>query len=114
MVRGATDLDGNRVEIVCANLSAGGAYCRCPTKFAPMTRLDVALELPGTEEIHPRDLLHVSAAVVRCDPDPAGPGLYNLALFFLDPAPEVQDRLAHFIAQHDPAHASGGGHEHRA
>ena len=60
--------------------------------------MDVSLELPvgaGREDVD--SLVQLQAVVVRCEPHPATPGCWSLALYFPAPEPDVRERLARYV-----------------
>jgi hypothetical protein len=65
------------------NLSAGGLFCTSRTFVAPMTRLALSLELPGTAGIGGA-VVQGEAVVVRTEPAAPSPdpSTYRIALFF--------------------------------
>jgi hypothetical protein len=50
--------------------------------------------------------LHLHAVVVRCEPDPSGPGSWNLALFFVETESTPLERLARYLHDHHDSHRS--------
>jgi PilZ domain-containing protein len=78
--------DGARVALETINLSAGGLFCTSPAWVAPMTRLALALELPGPSgNSDGTAVVRGEAVVVRTEPPAPVPnhdGGYRIALFF--------------------------------
>ena len=97
-------LDGDEIRILCSDVSVGGACCHSESSVPVMTRLDVALRLPpdGAPAGAPitAEELHLHAVVVRCEPDPASPDLWKLAIFFLEPEPTALSRLSRYVHEH--------------
>ncbi len=48
--------------------------------------------------------LHLHAVVVRCEPDPSGPGSWNLALFFVETESTPLERLSRYLHEHHDSH----------
>ena len=66
-----------------ANLSAGGLFCTSRAWVAPMTRLALSLELPGSAG-NGGAVVEGEAIVVRTEPaaPTPDPSTYRIALFF--------------------------------
>ncbi len=86
------------IKATTQNISASGVYCTLDQFVAPMTKLEVAFELP-TE--HKPVRMTVSGVVVRVEPlvTPEGQAQYKIAVFFN--ALEERDRaiIATFVEQ---------------
>ena len=88
---------GHRVEIEAANICEGGAYCRCDAPIGLMTVLQVSLDLQMNGYGDGEGPIVTDAIVVRCEPNLANRGLYNLALFFPHLDQDSRDRIARFV-----------------
>jgi len=80
------------------NISASGAYCTLRRALAPMTKLQVRLEIPGRR--HPTRI-SCEGVVVRVDRPSGNPyrGSCNVAIFFSDIADRHRAVLAHYVHQ---------------
>ncbi len=78
------------------NLSASGAYCTVRKFLAPMTKLQVRLELPGDHRPVP---IECQGVVVRVEPpEPVSRrSTYRVAIFFNDLSERNRDGLAQFV-----------------
>jgi len=80
------------------NISASGAYCQIPRFVAPMTTLQVRLEIPGRS--HPAHI-ECQGVVVRVEParlNPS-PSRYHVAIFFSDLADRDRAVIARYVQQ---------------
>ena len=80
------------------NVSASGAYCIVKRYVAPMTKLQVRLEIPGQTHLS----VKCEGVVVRTDPPQPDPKRheYSVAIFFQDISERDRTTLAHYIDQH--------------
>lgn len=90
----SADGSDEMVEMEVVNLSHGGAYCNSQRRFAPMTRLEVQMDLPGRTPISVP--LTATAVIVRVEDGPEG-GPYRMALWFQEMSPEDRSRLRRFL-----------------
>ena len=78
------------------NISASGAYCTVRKFLAPMTKLQVRLELPGDHRALP---IECQGVVVRVEPPEPVPrrATYRVAIFFNDLSERDRDGLVQFV-----------------
>ncbi len=82
------------------NLSCGGALCLLSESVAPMTRLDIVLELPSVPGLGalPRQSVRCSAVVVRQDRMPlAAQPSYLTAIYFSELKETDRRRIGEFV-----------------
>jgi len=80
------------------NLSTIGAYCTLDRFLAPMTKLQLELELPdGARRVRVRG----EGVVVRAEPVVASPegGRYHVAIFFTEMTEHDRSAIARFVRQ---------------
>ncbi len=91
-IRGA----GDALQAETTNLSATGLYCRLGRFLAPMTKLQLELEVPGDGRA---SRIRADGVVVRVDPvvvagqQPA----YHTAVFFTELADRDRRTIAQFV-----------------
>ena len=87
------------------NLSASGAYCMLERFIAPMTKLQLAFDLPNGSR---RVKVRCSGVVVRVEPvvTNAERGGYNVAIFFTELAERDRVAIAQFVRRRLAATAS--------
>ena len=80
------------------NLSASGAYCTLERFIAPMTKLELKLELPN--ETHPT-LIRCQGVVVRVEPvvSNADRGRYHIAVLFTELKKQDRAAIERFVRQ---------------
>jgi len=80
------------------NISASGAYCQIPRFVAPMTKLQVWLEIPSRS--HPARI-ECQGVVVRVEPSRINPhpARYHVAIFFSDLADRDRSIIARYVQQ---------------
>jgi c-di-GMP-binding flagellar brake protein YcgR len=87
------------VDFETINLSAGGLFCTSPAWVAPMTRLALAMHLPGSTGSEAA-VVEGEAVVVRTEPGAPSEhhhGGYRIALFFSRMAEEHRRALHQFL-----------------
>ena len=90
--------DAETIEMQVSNVSLGGVYCRSTTEFAPMTKIEVTLELPlesGMQSIRS------DAVVVRSGKSAGEDGPYFHALFFQHMDPTDREHLMRFLGTYE-------------
>ena len=89
------------LQAVTENLSCGGALCNLARAIAPMTRLDVLLDLPPPPGLGwPHQSVRCHGVVVRQDRLPlAEKPTYLTAIYFSDLAEEDRRRIGEFVLQ---------------
>ena len=95
-IRFALTQDGSVLEAETRNLSTSGAYCTASRFLAPMTKLQVQVDLPGGAR---RTTVRCTGVVVRVEPVVATPdrGEFHLAIFFSDLSERDREAIAHFV-----------------
>lgn len=89
------------------NISASGAYCTLDRFVAPMTKLQLAFELPqGSRRVK----IQCAGVVVRIEPVVAtvDRGMYNVAIFFTELAERDRSAIARFVRERLSATPSTG------
>ena len=91
------------------NLSASGAYCALDRFVAPMTKLQLQMELPTANSGRPATI-HCYGVVVRTKPlvAPGERGRYHVAIFFTDLSTRDRATITRFVARRLVAHRSTG------
>ena len=87
------------VEMEAINISVGGVHCRSHRFIAPMTRFNITLDLPGSDQARPP--LTIEAVVVRVERQPdsqTGPP-FRLSLWFQRMEPADRARLRRFLGR---------------
>ena len=91
-----------RFETLTKNLSCGGALCSLSEPVAPMTKLEVVLDLPpshGAVRV-PRQTVHCVGVVIRQDKLPLEERpSYLTAIYFTDLTTEDRRRIGEFVLQ---------------
>ena len=91
--------DGTTIQTQTVNLSAAGVYCTLDRFLAPMTKLQLAYELPqGARRVK----IQCTGVVVRSAPVIATPerGGYHTAIFFTDLSDRDRSVVTRFVQQH--------------
>ena len=80
------------------NVSTLGAYCTVKRFLAPMTKLQIRLEVPGHPQPTP---VTCEGVVVRVDPVLTNPteARYQVAILFRDLSDRSRSVLAHYVQQ---------------
>ena len=82
------------------NLSCGGALCLLSQSMAPMTKLDMVLELPSVPGLGalPRQRVHCGGVVIRQDQMPLSQDpSFLTAIYFSDLQEADRRRIAEFV-----------------
>lgn len=92
---GLKDGDGF-INAQTENISASGAYCLLDRFIAPMTKLDLRLELPNGMR---NRIIRCSGVVVRVEPvvSDANHGRYHIAVFFSELSPKDRTAITQFV-----------------
>ena len=89
---------GAALQTETKNISASGAYCTLDRFLAPMTKLQLAFELPqGSRRVK----IRCAGVVVRIEPVVASAdrGMYNVAIFFTELAERDRSAIARFVRE---------------
>jgi len=97
-------LDQKPLVTLTRNISCGGALCELSQKVAPMTKLDIAFELPGVSIGSADRLIRCTGVVVRQEPADS-PRHYLTAIFFQSIRTQDRRRLAEFVVETMLVHA---------
>lgn len=94
-------LGSDRLETSTENLSCGGALCSLSQAIAPMTQLEVLLDLPPPPGLGwPHQSVRCTGVVVRQDRLPlAERPAFLTAIYFSDVSPEDRRRIGEFVLQ---------------
>jgi len=90
------------VQAETKNLSAAGAYFTLDRFIAPMTKLQLQMELPsGTGDASRGKTIRCAGVVVRVDPlvAHAERGGYHIAVFFTELSDRDRSAIARFVSQ---------------
>lgn len=82
------------------NLSCGGALCLLGRSVAPMTKLDLVLEMPSVPGMNalPRQLVHCAGVVIRQDQMPLSQQpSFLTAIYFSELKDTDRRRIAEFV-----------------
>ncbi|MAF26344.1 MAG: PilZ domain-containing protein [Gemmatimonadota bacterium] len=101
-------ISGDTVSISTINISTGGVYVEIPHFIEPLTKLSIALMIPGPTESEEASLIEVEAIVVRTLPDaPSGDvERYEVACAFLELSDSSRDLINRYVLSHTPPPAS--------
>lgn len=96
--------EGDPLAVTTLNVGAGGVYVEVPRFIEPLTKLEIALELPGTGG---STRLETEAIVVRTQPEQetAGVDSYQVACAFLGLTDEHRAALQQWVTTHKGAAA---------
>lgn len=91
----------DRLQTMTENLSCGGALCSLSQPIAPMTKLEVLLDLPPPPGLgRPHQSVRCTGVVVRQDRLPlADRHTFLTAIYFSDLSPEDRRRIGEFVLQ---------------
>ena len=94
-------LGAEKFQTLTKNLSCGGALCSLAEPMAPMTKLDLVLDLPAVPGAvaASRQTVRCVGVVVRQDRLPLEEHAYLTAIYFADLKPEDRRRIGEFILQ---------------
>ena len=93
-------LDEATVPARTLNLSAGGAYLVTQDQLAPLSKLELGIELPAlpVEEKGGKSwVLQVDAVVVHSEPTEEAGGGFRVGVAFMNMSPEDRTRLEDYI-----------------
>ena len=92
------------IEARTENISTAGACCTLKQFLAPMTKLQIRLELPGHS---PSTVVSCRGVVVRVQPQTprAKQSAYNIAIFFNDLSDHSRTVLARYVQERLPVAA---------
>ncbi len=99
------DGGGREIRTETLNISTAGAYCFTDQFIAPMTKLQLRLELPHS----PKPVkIQCEGVVVRSEPvvSSAQQGQYHLAVFFSEMSERDRDAIARFVQARLASHPS--------
>ncbi len=91
-----------KLQTLTKNLSCGGALCSLPEEIAPMTQLDLVLDLPAVPgtAAPSRQQVHCMGVVIRQDRLPLEEKpTYLTAIYFSDLKAEDRRRIGEFVLQ---------------
>jgi hypothetical protein len=90
---------GEPLAVTTVNLGAGGVYVEVPHFIEPLTKLEIALDLPAPAG---NTRIEAEAIVVRTFPEQetAGTGRYRVACAFLALSDEHRTLLQTWVAAH--------------
>lgn len=92
--------EAGTLEAKTENLSAAGAYCTLKRYVAPMTKLQIRLELPGASK---PATVNCQGVVVRVHPPaPTPKATYQVAIFFHELSDHGRSVLARYIQDRLP------------
>ena len=103
---------GRAIRSQTRNLSTAGAYCLIDEFIAPMTKLQLDLELPPTGqpgEQHQRPVrIRCEGVVVRIEPvvESAEQGRYHMAVFFSQMSERDRAAIVRFVQARLASHPS--------
>lgn len=103
----ALGADGGDLSVTSINIGAGGVYVEVPRFIEPLTKLSLALEIPGPTPEDDSVRVEAEAIVVRTLPEAedASVDRYEVACAFLDLADESRDVINRYLLTH-PAQTS--------
>ncbi len=94
----AGESSGETIEMQVSNVSLGGVYCRSTREFAPMTRIEVTMELPLDSGVQS---IRTDAVVVRSGKSAGEDGPYFHALWFQHMDPADREHLMRFLGTYE-------------
>ena len=103
----ALGASGGDLSVTSINIGAGGVYVEVPRFIEPLTKLSLALEIPGPTPDDDSVRVEAEAIVVRTLPEveDASVERYEVACAFLDLADESRDAINRYLLTH-PAQTS--------
>ena len=95
---------GEPLAVTTVNVGAGGVYVEVPHFIEPLTKLEIALDLPGASGA---TRIETEAIVVRTSPEQetAGTERYQVACAFLALSEDHRVALQTWVAAHHPSQA---------
>jgi hypothetical protein len=96
---GATD---EALSVSTINIGAGGVYLEIPRFIAPLTKLQLAMHIPGPTPEEEPVFLETEAIVVRTLPEQEEEGRdrYEVACAFLSLPDEHRDAINRYVLTH--------------
>ncbi len=97
-----TEAGGEALAVSSLNVSAGGVYVQLPRFIEPLTKVALALEIPGPTAQEAPVRIETDAIVVRTVPETPQDGVdrYEVACAFLELADEHRDAINRYILTH--------------
>ena len=97
----AISSDGQAIQAETENLSTSGAYCVLDHFIAPMTKLELAFELPNGAR---RTRIQGTGVVVRVEPriSERAQSQYYVAIFFSEMSERHRDAISKFVRRRLP------------
>ena len=97
----AISSDGRAIQAETENLSTSGAYCVLDRFIAPMTKLELAFELPNGAR---RTRIQGTGVVVRVEPriSERAQSQYYVAIFFSEMSERHRDAISKFVRRRLP------------
>ena len=89
----------NSFQAETRNISCGGALCRFSHEVAPLTKLEMELQLPVSDQSAPAAPIRCVGIVVRQEPAQEGSSGHSFltAIFFSELGQEDRRRIAEFV-----------------
>jgi hypothetical protein len=90
------------LSVSTLNIGAGGVYVEVPRFIEPLTKLQLAMHVPGPTAEEEPTFLETEAIVVRTIPEKEEPGRqsYEIACAFLTLADEHRDAINRYVLTH--------------
>jgi len=90
------------LSVSTLNIGAGGIYVEIPRFIEPLTKLQLAMHVPGPTAEEEPTFLETEAIVVRTIPDKEEPGraTYEIACAFLTLSDEHRDAINRYVLTH--------------
>ena len=76
------------------NISGNGVLCHTNKPVALMTKMSIAIELPGDDS---GERVQCEGVVVRCDPDDKTDGKYEVAILYTHVEEDDRERIEAFV-----------------
>jgi len=92
-------LKDRTVETRIRDLSSSGIRFPAPAAMPLLSRVQIALELPGAEGSKTRDFLSITGVVVRCDKALPGDAPYDTAIYFENLSEQARLQLARYLTR---------------
>ena len=94
--------DGEAIQAETQNLSTTGAYCLLDRFIAPLTKLELAFELPNGAR---RTRIRGTGVVVRVEPriTEGSQSHYYVAIFFSEMSERHRDAISKFVRRRLPS-----------
>jgi len=90
------------LSVSTINIGAGGVYVEVPRFIEPLTKLQLAMQVPGPTPDEEPTLLETEAIIVRTLPEKeeAGRQSYEIACAFLTLSDEHRDAINRYVLTH--------------